>query len=133
MEGKKIAAAIALSVLLIVGGAGTLAFAYKGDSTVQGPNYSPDRHAAMQAAFESGNYSAWKSLMDGVKGRSGSSPRILSVVTEENFEEFAQAHLSGEMSDFRSAYGLSQGIRKRDGSGQGAGNGQGMMGNHKSW
>ena len=37
--------------------------AYRGDPNVQGPNYSLERHTAMQNAFENHDFEAWKSLM----------------------------------------------------------------------
>ena len=115
-----------LAVLLVaVGGIGA-AFAYMGNPGVRGPNYTEERHGAMESAFERGNYSAWASLMSGVTGKNGGTPRILSVVTAENFGEFADARESGDMIAFRAEYGLGQG--KRNGSGQGM-RGQGRAGN----
>ena len=37
--------------------------AYKGDPTVKGPNYTEERHQAMEKAFENRDYNAWKDLM----------------------------------------------------------------------
>ncbi len=61
------------------------AFAYRGDPSVQGPNYSEERHVAMNQAFETNNYNAWKELMQG-RGR------VTQVINEQNFARFAQAH-----------------------------------------
>lgn len=96
------------------------ASAYQGDPSVTGPNYSADRHEAMQQAFADGNYEAWKELMDG-KGR------VAEMVTEENFTEFAHAHelaLAGDLEgarEIRQELGLTQGLRRGNGEGAGAG------------
>ncbi len=60
-------------------------FAYRGDMSVKGPNYSPERHALMTKAFETNDYTAWKNLMQN-KGR------VTQVVNETNFAKFAQMH-----------------------------------------
>ncbi len=52
---------------------------------VKWPNYTPERHEAMQEAFETNNYETWKELMDG-------KWRVTVVVTAENFEKFAEAN-----------------------------------------
>lgn len=96
------------------------ASAYQGDPSVTGPNYSADRHEAMQQAFADGNYEAWKELMDG-KGR------VAEMVTEENFTSFARAHelaLEGDIEgarEIRQELGLTQGLRHGNGEGAGAG------------
>lgn len=121
MENKKIAM-LALGLVLAGGAAlGVVnAEAYKGDASVKGPNYSPERHAAMTKAFETKDYTAWKNLMQG-KGR------VTEVVNKDNFAKFAEAHklsLQGKKADaeqIRKELGLGQ----KDGSGQGRGKGQG--------
>lgn len=102
--------------------------AYQGDPSVQGPNYSQDRHEAMQVAFQTSDYQAWSDLMQ-------NSGRITQVITEENFEEYASAHLvaldgdTSALSAFRSSLGLGQGNRSgnQDGTGtNGYGNSNGL-------
>ncbi len=97
--------------------------AYQGDPNVQGPNCTPERHEAMQQAFEKKDYNDWKELMSG-KGK------VSRVVTEENFGRFAEAHQLAqdgkldEAKQIRQELGL--GLGNRDGSGDGQGNkGQG--------
>lgn len=93
--------------------------AYKGDTSVQGPNYTQERHDAMTQAFASKDYSAWKALMDG-KG-------VTRRITADNFAKFAEAHqlsLEGktaEAATIRAELGLGQ----HNGSGMGQSNGQG--------
>jgi hypothetical protein len=72
-----------------------LASAYRGDVNVKGPNYSTERHEAMQKAFALKDYDAWASLMHG-RGR------VTEVVNRENFSKFAEAHelmLQGKTSE----------------------------------
>lgn len=86
------------------------AFAYRGNPTVKGPNYSEERHTIMTQAFESNDYNAWKNAMQG-KGR------VLELINESNFAEFARAHklaLEGktqEANAIRTRLGLGQGQR----------------------
>lgn len=99
--------------------------AYKGDPNVQGPNYTPERHEAMEQAFESNDYQAWKELM-------GDRPATQRI-TEENFAKFAQMHELREEGNVDEANQIRAelGFGMRDGSGQrlgGRGNGHGCRG-----
>lgn len=91
------------------------ALAYRGNPDQTGPNYSPERHAEMQKAFENNNYNAWKEQMNG-RGR------VTQVVNEQNFSRFAEMHKL--MLDKK--YDEANQIRKELGLGQG--NGQGKNG-----
>lgn len=99
--------------------------AYKGDPTVQGPNYTQERHEAMTQAMAKKDYNAWKALMDG-KG-------VTRRVTAENFAKFAQAHelaLAGKTTEanaLRAELGLGQHNGSGMGSGAVQGAGQGRM------
>ena len=111
------AAVLGTGVLL---GTASGVFAYRGDPSVQGPNYTPERHEAMTQAFAKNDYNAWKSQMQG-KGR------VTQVINEGNFARFAEMHrlnLEGkteEAAKIRTELGLGQ----RDGSGSGYGQGEG--------
>ena len=103
---------------LVLGGlvfGASSARAYRGDPNVQGPNYTPERHEAMTKAFENKDYNAWKQLMQG-KGR------VVQVVNEGNFAEFAKMHklmLEGkteEAAKIRTSLGL--GLKNGLGQGQ---------------
>lgn len=59
--------------------------AYQGDPNVQGPNFTIERHEAMTQAFENNDFQAWKEQMQG-KGR------VIQVVNEDNFAQFALGH-----------------------------------------
>ena len=88
-----------------------------------GPNYTPERHTQMQAAFENNDYAAWKNQM----GNRGAT----RVVNEQNFARFTQMHnlmLEGKTAEaaaIRTELGLGQG------GGQGQCKGQGGCGMHK--
>ena len=91
-----------------------LAEAYRGDPSVQGPEYSAERHEAMTQAFDSNDYQAWKEQM---KGRG----RITEVITEENFARFAEAHRLALAGDTEGAAQIRAelGLGLRNGTGQG--------------
>jgi hypothetical protein len=124
---KKIVLGSLTAAVISLGVVGS-AFAYQGDSNVQGPNYSPERHTAMTAAFETGNYNSWKELMSG-KGR------VTQIINETNFTKFAEAHklaVNGDVagaSTIRAELGLGQGSKgkgMKTGNGQGQSKGRGM-------
>lgn len=71
-------------------------FAYRGDPSVKGPNYSEARHKAMEKAFETKDYNAWKALMAG-RGR------VTQVINAQNFAKFAQAHQLAEQGKIAEA------------------------------
>lgn len=102
--------------------------AYQGDYTVKGPETSPERHEAMEVAFENNDYGAWKELM-------GDRGRVTEVITEENFAKFAEAHRLAEAGDYEGADAIRAelGLRTRNGEktgnafkGRGMNKGQGQ-------
>lgn len=104
---------------LIIAGAGAYvnsADAYKGDPSVKGPNYTVERYEAMEKAFETKNYDAWKNLMQG-RGR------VSQVITKDNFAKFAEAHELAEQGKLDEAKKIHQelGLGMHNGSGQGMG------------
>ena len=125
---------VGLFVLVIVGliVSTGVASAYRGDYSVQGPDYDEERHEAMENAFETSDYETWYQLMT----RDGRHPRVAEVVTESNFETFAQAHEAAENGDhelaaeLRAELELNNGQGPRDGTGHGKEMGQGMSQNN---
>ena len=95
--------------------------AYKGDPAVKGPNYTAERHTAMEKAFENKDFNAWKTLMAG-RGRA------TQVVNSQNFAKFARAHelaeqgKTDEANKIRAELGL--GLHNGSGMGQGMGFGR---------
>ena len=109
---------------LIVGGviiAPQAVQAYRGDPNVTGPNYTEERHAAMEQAFTNKDYNAWIEQMAG-RGR------VTQVVNADNFARFAEAHElakqgnTEEANKIRAELGL--GLRNGSGMGQGMGYGR---------
>jgi hypothetical protein len=118
---------IALGAVAALGIAGAIAIsqgalAYRGNPDQIGSNYSPERHAEMQKAFENKDYNSWKSLMNG-RGR------VTQVVNEQNFPRFAEMHKLmlekkyDEANQIRKELGLGQGNGQSNGQGQGSGKG----------
>ena len=110
---------------LVLGGAiiaPSIIEAYQGNPSVQGPNYSAERHEAMTKAFANKDYNAWKNLMSGNNGR------VAQVINQSNFGKFVEAHnlaLQGkteEANKIRTELGL--GLRNGSGMGQGMGYGR---------
>src|SRR4030042_6424010 len=100
--------------------------AYRGDPSVQGPNYTAERHEAMTKAFENNDYNTWKELMQG-KGK------VTQAVNEGNFARFAEAHklaLEGKTEEAKSIR-TELGLGLRNGSGQGQGMGYGRNANRE--
>jgi len=86
---KKITLSMGLLALILLGTASLspmIVSAYQGDPTVKSPNYSADRHAAMENAFKNNDFDAWKNLMTD-KGR------VTQIINKDNFSKFAEAHV----------------------------------------
>lgn len=123
MNKKSIVLGIgALAIALVIGSFASSASAYKGNPSVKGPNYSTERHEAMEKAFEAKDYTAWKSLMQ-------NNGRVTKVVNESNFAKFAEAHELAEKGDLEGARKIRQdlGLGLGNGNGKGSGNGQNRL------
>jgi hypothetical protein len=103
-----------LALFLGISGAITnTASAYRGDPAVKGPNYSAERHLAMEKAFATNDYSAWKNLMP-------PQSRVQQVINKDNFAKFAEAHKLALSDNTAEAQKIRQelGLGLKDGSGQ---------------
>jgi hypothetical protein len=111
------------ALVLLAGGVAmslpSMASAYRSDPNVKGPNYTAERHMAMEAAFEKNDYNAWKNLMQG-------RDRVTQVVTKDNFSKFAQIHKLTEEGKTAEAQKIRQemGLGLKNGMGQGMGMGR---------
>lgn len=107
----------------------TAAQAYQGDQSQKGTDCDPERHEAMEEAFENNDYNAWKELMSG-KGR------VTQVINESNFARFAEAHELEEQGKIEEAnqikaeLGLGLGSGSHEGQGQ-KNNQSGNRGNNR--
>ena len=91
----------------------TPVLAYQGNPAQRGPNYSPERHEAMEVVFAKNDYPGWPKLME------GKAMRLKEVVnTQAKFEQFAKAHNGGidSLAKFRSENNL--GTQKGTGYGR---------------
>ncbi len=100
--------------------------AYRGDPSIKGPSYSTERHAAMEKAFETNDFLAWKNLMQ-------NRGRVTQIINENNFVKFAEAHRLAEKGDLEEAKKIRQelGLGLKNGQGQrnvnGVGRGAGRI------
>lgn len=124
---KKIYVGIFAVFAIALLGAGLVA-AYHGNPEVQGPEYSDERHEEMEQAFDTLDYDAWVILME----ESGRHPKVLDMVSEDNFEVFVEVHDAMEDGNMELAHqlraelGLGQG-RMAGGEGVGLKDGSGMQ------
>ncbi len=135
LSKAKLIGALVLAGVASVG-AYSAASAYQGDYSKKGPNFSEERHAIMEKAFNENNYNAWKAEMD----KNSRKGRVMEVVNEENFAKFAEARKLGQAGDkagadaIRAELGLRTSDGKRGGhgfgKGEGRGNGEGRGGYH---
>jgi hypothetical protein len=114
-------ATLALGALVILP---SMTQAYRGDAKVKGPNYTVERHDAMEKAFDSNDFTSWQKLMTG-RGR------VTQVVNKDNFAKFAQIHKLTEEGKTAEANTLRTelGLGLHNGQGNGMGRGMGMMHN----
>ena len=123
MKNRKTMSMLALGIVALLGV--SFVAAYQGDYSAEGPNYSEDRHEAMELAFDNLDYDAWVALM----AENGRHSRVTEVVTEDNFALFVEAHEAGKSGDLekaaelRAELGLGNGQGSRNGSGFGGGQG----------
>ncbi len=112
---------LALGALIVLP---NLTQAYRGDMTVKGPNYTAERHEAMEKAFNSNDFATWQKLMDG-RGR------VTQVINKDNFTKFAEIHKLTESGKIAEAQKLRAelGLGLHNGQGKGTGFGMGRMGN----
>lgn len=118
-----------LALTLGLGVTGT-AFAYQGDYTKKGPNYSQEFESDMTKVMTNNDYEGWKNL---VKNKVG---RVDEVITKDNFPKFAEAWRLAkegkikEANAIRKELGLRTSDGVRNGNGMGKGMGQGMGRGH---
>ncbi len=78
-------------------------------------NFSPERHEAMQKAFENNDYASWVSIMS----ENDRKPKILKIINEQNFEKFSEAHklmLEGNHEEAKKTFdelGINKNIGER--------------------
>jgi hypothetical protein len=98
-------------------------YAYRGDPSVKGPNYTAEREAAIEKAFDNNDYNAWKNLMQ-TRGR------VTQVINQNNFAQFAKAHKLAEEGKIAEANQIRTQLGLGLQNGEGQGMGMGMMGRY---
>ncbi|MBU2524508.1 hypothetical protein KKG71_04925 [Patescibacteria group bacterium] len=89
-----------------------------------GKNFDPAHHEAMMAAFEAGDYAAWRELMT----EDGKNPKILEMINEDNFGGLVAAKQllkDGKVQEAKAAF-KELGL-------EGFGKGMGDKGMHKGF
>ncbi len=126
-----------MALVLGLGISGT-AFAYQGDYSKKGPNYTPEFESQITEVMNNNNYEGWKDLMEEKVGKG----RVVDVINKDNFSKFTEAWKLAHEGKIKEANAIRKelGLRSGDGSrslngngngqGMGRGNGRGM--NHKS-
>ena len=107
-----IAGISSIALVLILG----VVFAYQGNFLTQGPNYSEDRHEAIEQAINNKDYATWFELMT----NEGRTPKVTQLVTKENFEKFIQMHNAQLSNDIATAQKLRTelGLGAKNGTGR---------------
>jgi hypothetical protein len=108
MKNKILAAFVAVFIIGIVTMIG--AYAYKGNPSVNGPNYSEAVHEQLEVAIDNGDYDAWIQIRQ--ENNLPMNGRMFQVINKDNFELFAEMHdaqLAGDIDradEIRSELGL---------------------------
>jgi hypothetical protein len=85
-------------------------YAYKGNLSVNGPNYSEAVHEQMEAAIDAGDYDAWVQIRQ--ENNLPMNGRMFQAINKDNFAKYAEMHdamLSGDIDTanaIRSELGL---------------------------
>ena len=115
-----------LGVVFIIGIISiTLAYAYKEDMNIKGPNYNENVHQQMEVAIESGDYEAWIKIRE--ENNLPMNGKMFSMINKDNFSKYSEmynAMISGdtEKADaIRQELGLGQGMMRNGVKGNGQG------------
>lgn len=99
----------------------SMANAHPADSEQAGrPNFNPERHEAMTAAMEAGDYDAWLALTEEMPGKG----KMTEYINEDNFAKFAEGWQLMQAGDYEGAQTIREELGL-PGRGKGAGTGQG--------
>lgn len=75
-----------MALVLGLGVSGS-AFAYQGDFSKNGPNYTPDFEAQITEVLTNKDYNGWKNLVESKVGNGS----VGDVITQDNFDKFVEA------------------------------------------
>jgi hypothetical protein len=94
----------------------SMASAYQGDYSKQGPNHTTEREATMTQIFNNTDYDSWKKQMEG-KGR------VTQVINKDNFAKFVEARKLGKEGKIAEADKIRQELGLRTSNGEKFGKG----------
>ena len=83
IRGTAVGTVVSLGILAAVP-----VMAFRGDENARGPRFNPEHREQMQEIMETGDYEAFKSMVE----ESGRKGKILETITEENFSTFVDMH-----------------------------------------
>lgn len=75
-----------MTLVLGLGVSGS-AFAYQGDFSKDGPNYTSDFEAQITEVLTNKDYDGWKDLIENKVG----DKKIVEIITKDNFDKFVEA------------------------------------------
>jgi len=120
-----------MALVLGLGISGT-AFAYQGDYTKKGPNYTPEFESQIIEVMTNNDYEGWKDLIESKVG----NKRVTQVINKDNFSKFAEAWKLAHEGKIKEANAIrkelklrtNDGFKPQDGQGKrmGGGYGNGM-------
>lgn len=87
MRSKKKLIMSGFTALVLGLGISGTAFAYQGDFSKKGPNYTPEFEAQITEVMINGDYEGWKDLMEEKVGNA----RVTGIVNKDNFSKFVKA------------------------------------------
>jgi hypothetical protein len=102
-------------------GVSNATFAYRGDYTKKGPNYSQEFESQMTKVMLNKDYDGWRNLVENRVGR------VDELITRDNFSRFTEAWSLAKEGKIKEANIIRKELGLR--TGDGARNGVGMMKN----
>ena len=128
MRSKKKLIMSGFTALVLGLGISGTAFAYQGDFSKNGPNYTPEFEAQITEVMTNGDYEGWKDLIEEKVGNA----RVTGIVDKDNFFKFVKAWELAhegkikEANAIRRELGLGNHVRNMDNDTE-AGNGFGRI------
>ena len=104
MRNKLIMSSL-MALVLGLGVSGS-AFAYQGDFSRGGPNYTPDFEAQITEVLTNVDYYGWKDLIEKKVGNGS----VGDVITKDNFDKFVKAWKLAREGKIKEANSIRRGL-----------------------
>ena len=112
-----------ISIAAFVAVGTSTVYAYRGDSTKEGPYHTEERETSMEKVMANKDYNGWKTLMT----ENGRTPGVLNKVnTQEKFNQFTEVYKLEQAGKDATVLRQQLGLGMQNGTGNGNGNGKGM-------